>query len=123
DTGALSLEITETAVMEDIESSIGLMRMMRGLGVNLSIDDFGTGYSSLNYLKSLPLTTLKIDRSFIDGLGHDPHDTSIVEAVVALGHALGMQVHAEGVERADQLDELRRIGCDDAQGWLWAPAM
>jgi diguanylate cyclase (GGDEF)-like protein/PAS domain S-box-containing protein len=123
DAGALCLEITETAVMDDIETSIGLMRMMRGLGVELSIDDFGTGYSSLNYLKSLPLTTLKVDRSFIDGLGSDPHDTSIVEAVVALGHALGMRVHAEGVERADQLAELRRIGCDDAQGWLWAPAM
>lgn len=123
DAGALCLEITETAVMSDIEASIGLMRMMRGLGVDLSIDDFGTGYSSLNYLKSLPLTTLKVDRSFIDGLGQDPHDTSIVEAIVALGRALGMRVHAEGVERRDQLDELRRIGCDDAQGWLWAPAM
>jgi diguanylate cyclase (GGDEF)-like protein/PAS domain S-box-containing protein len=123
DAGALCLEITETAVMSDIESSIGLMRMMRGLGVELSIDDFGTGYSSLNYLKSLPLTTLKVDRSFIDGLGQDPHDTSIVEAVVALGHALGMRVHAEGVEHPHQLAELRRIGCDEAQGWLWAPAM
>ncbi|MGY6500635.1 MAG: putative bifunctional diguanylate cyclase/phosphodiesterase [Acidimicrobiales bacterium] len=121
--GALCLEITETAVMSDVEASIGLMRMMRDLGVDLSIDDFGTGYSSLNYLKSLPLNTLKVDRSFIDGLGSDPHDTSIVEAVVALGHALGMSVHAEGVEHQEQLDELRRIGCDDAQGWLWAPAM
>src|SRR5690606_10186259 len=62
-------------------------------------------------------------RSFIDGLGQDPHDTSIVEAIVALGRALGMRVHAEGVERCDQLEELRRIGCDEAQGWLWAPAM
>ena len=123
DAGALCLEITETAVMSDIETSIGLMRMMRSLGVELSVDDFGTGYSSLNYLKSLPLTTLKIDRSFIDGLGQDPHDTSIVEAIVALGRALGMRVHAEGVERCDQLEELRRIGCDEAQGWLWAPAM
>ncbi len=120
---SLCLEITETAVMDDIEASIGLMRSLRTLGVALSIDDFGTGYSSLNYLKSLPLTTLKVDRSFIDGLGNDAHDTSIVEAVVALGHALDMRVHAEGVERPDQLEELRRMGCNDAQGWLWAPAM
>ncbi len=73
--------------------------------------------------KSLALTTLKVDRPFVDGLGQDPYATSIVEAIVALGRALGMRVHAEGVERADQLDELRRVGCDDAQGWLWAPWM
>ena len=86
--------------------------------MHLSIDDFGTGYSSLSYLKRFPVSALKIDRSFIDGLGHDHEDTSIVEAIVTLAHALGLTAVAEGLETPTQLDALRVIGCDYAQGFL-----
>ena len=86
--------------------------------MHISIDDFGTGYSSLSYLKRFPVSALKIDRSFIDGLGRDNEDTSIVEAIVTLAHALGLTAVAEGLETPTQLDALRVIGCDYAQGFL-----
>ena len=88
------------------------------MGVHLSIDDFGTGYSSLSYLKRFPVEALKIDRSFIDGLGREHEDTSIVEAIVTLAHALGLTAVAEGLETETQLEALRVIGCDYAQGYL-----
>jgi EAL domain-containing protein (putative c-di-GMP-specific phosphodiesterase class I) len=91
---------------------------LRSLGVHISIDDFGTGWSSLSYLKRFPVSALKIDRTFIAGLGTDVEDTSIVEAIVTLAHALGLTAVAEGLETPTQLETLRVIGCDHAQGYL-----
>ena len=115
---ALTLEITESVLMEEVETTTQTLRALKDLGVGLSIDDFGTGYSSLSYLKRFPVDTLKIDRSFVDGLGTDAEDHAIVNAVVSLAHALGLGVVAEGVETVSQLEELQRVGCDSAQGYL-----
>ena len=115
---SLSLEITESVLMEEVETTAETLRALKDLGVGLSIDDFGTGYSSLSYLKRFPVDTLKIDRSFVDGLGVDPEDHAIVDAVVSLAHALGLVVVGEGVETQAQIQELRRLGCDAAQGYL-----
>jgi len=119
----LHLEVTETVVMDDVRESIVRLDEIRSLGVQLSIDDFGTGYSSLAYLKQLPVGTLKIDRSFVDGVVDDPDDRTIVEAVVSLGRALGLTCLAEGVETPGQLDALVRMGCQLGQGYLWARPM
>jgi CheY-like chemotaxis protein len=97
-----------------------VLRDLAALGVSLSIDDFGTGYSSLSYLKQFPVDELKIDKSFVQGLGEDPNDTAIVAAIVAMAHALDLCVVAEGVETSDQLDRLRTLGCEQAQGYLFA---
>ena len=116
----ICLEITESVLME--ESSVEAMQELRDLGVRLSIDDFGTGYSSLGYLKRFPVDSVKVDRSFVDGLGTDGEDSAIVAAVVSLGHALGLSVVAEGVETRGQLHELLALGCDRAQGyWFSGP--
>ena len=115
---SLSLEITESVLMEEVEATAETLRALKDLGVGLSIDDFGTGYSSLSYLKRFPVDTLKIDRSFVDGLGVDPEDHAIVDAVVSLAHALGLVVVGEGVETQAQMQELRRLGCNAAQGYL-----
>jgi EAL domain-containing protein (putative c-di-GMP-specific phosphodiesterase class I) len=118
DATAVCLELTENALMQNVESTIEAMLALRNMGVRLSIDDFGTGYSSLSYLKRFPVEALKIDRSFIDGLGREHEDTSIVEAIVTLAHALGLTAVAEGLETETQLEALRVIGCDFAQGYL-----
>jgi EAL domain-containing protein (putative c-di-GMP-specific phosphodiesterase class I) len=118
----LCLEITETTVMADAETSLEVLEKLRGLGIGLAIDDFGTGYSSLSYLKRFPVDVLKIDRSFVDGLGNDPDDTAIVQAIMVLAGSLGMSVTAEGVETEVQLDELVRLGCTRVQGWLFGKA-
>jgi diguanylate cyclase (GGDEF)-like protein len=115
---AIKLEITESAVMQDAESAEGILRSLKALGVQLAIDDFGTGYSSLSYLKRFPVDTLKIDRSFVDGLGRDAQDTAIVRSVVALAQTLDLSVTAEGVETPSQLAQLRLLGCDYSQGYL-----
>jgi diguanylate cyclase (GGDEF)-like protein/PAS domain S-box-containing protein len=120
DPAGLCFEITESVLMDDVDTTIGAISALKGLGVTLSIDDFGTGYSSLGYLKRFPVDAVKVDRSFIDGLGADPEDSAIVAAVVSLGHALGLTVIAEGVETDRQLAELRALGCDAAQGYLFA---
>jgi len=117
--GALWLEITETALMSDVKAATVALRELRSLGLHLAVDDFGTGYSSLTYLKRFPVEAIKVDRSFVNGLGIDSEDSTIVEAVVKLGHSLNLQVVAEGVETPLQLARLREIGCDRAQGYLF----
>jgi EAL domain-containing protein (putative c-di-GMP-specific phosphodiesterase class I) len=117
DPNSVCLELTENALMQEASSADALAALRR-LGVHISIDDFGTGYSSLAYLKQFPVTALKIDRTFIVGLGTDVEDTSIVEAIVTLAHALGLSAVAEGLETPTQLEKLRAIGCDYAQGFL-----
>jgi diguanylate cyclase (GGDEF)-like protein/PAS domain S-box-containing protein len=117
----ICLEITESVLMDDAEATMAAIERVRALGVSLSIDDFGTGYSSLGYLKRFPVDVVKIDRSFVDGLGSDKGDTAIVSAVVGLAHALDMRAVAEGVETAEQLEALVALGCDGAQGYYFAP--
>ncbi len=119
DAESLWLEITETTLMEDTIAASDALRGLRSLGLHLSVDDFGTGYSSLTYLKRFPVESIKIDRSFVAGLGLEADDTSIVEAVVRLGHSLGLSVVAEGVETPLQLTSLRDLGCDRGQGYLF----
>ncbi|MBK5332880.1 MAG: EAL domain-containing protein [Ilumatobacteraceae bacterium] len=116
---ALWLEITESALMSDVKAATVALRELRNLGLHLAVDDFGTGYSSLTYLKRFPVEAIKVDRSFVSGLGIDPEDTTIVEAVVKLGHSLGLLVVAEGVETPLQLARLREIGCDHGQGYVF----
>jgi len=119
DPGSIVLEVTETAFMADEVRAIARLRELRRSGFLISIDDFGTGYSSLSYLRDLPARALKIDRSFISRLGHGGSDHAIVEAIVALAHAVDLLVVAEGVETVDQLEALRSMGCDRGQGFLW----
>jgi diguanylate cyclase len=120
DPSLLVLEITETVLMENRERAVTVLQELGHHGVHVSIDDFGTGQSSLGYLKVLPVTTLKIDHSFVASLGKDPEDAAIVAAVVNLGHALGLTVSAEGIENTTQLQELRDLGCDLGQGYYFA---
>jgi len=112
----MELEITETTMMQDVESAISVLEALRQLGVRLAIDDFGTGYSSLSYVRHFAVDTLKVDQGFIQGLGKDTVASAIVEAVTTLAHALGSTVTAEGIETAEQLDAIRTLGCDLAQG-------
>jgi diguanylate cyclase (GGDEF)-like protein/PAS domain S-box-containing protein len=117
---SLRLEVTETVLMDDAELSTSILRRLSESGIRIAMDDFGTGFSSLSRLKQLPVSTLKVDRSFIDGLGTDPSDSSIVRAIVSLGHALNLELCAEGVELPHQRDELIMLGCHHAQGYLWS---
>lgn len=114
---ALSLEITETAMMDRPEQCIGVMRQLRDHGLRLSIDDFGTGYSSLAYLKDLPVDELKIDKSFVDNLLTDKGDQKIVAAVTSLASNFGLKTVAEGIEDSDTFEYLRKLGCVVAQGY------
>ena len=114
----LELELTESMVMGDVEAAIQTMRSLRDLGLSLAIDDFGTGYSSLSYLKRFPITTLKIDKSFVRDLTIDSDDASIVQAIIAMGRQLDLHVVAEGVETEEQLDFLRQYECEEVQGYL-----
>jgi diguanylate cyclase (GGDEF)-like protein/PAS domain S-box-containing protein len=116
DPGSLVLDITEDAVMEDAQSSIGALKRLKGSGVKLAIDDFGTGHSSLSYLRRSPVDYLKIDRSFVERLEEDSKDAEIVSDTITLAHTLGLEAIAEGVENATQLERLREMGCDLAQG-------
>ena len=117
---ALWFEITETALLMDVPAATAALRRLRGLGVHLSVDDFGTGYSSLTYLKKFPVESIKIDKSFVSGLGIEVDDSSIVEAVIHLGHSLGLSVVAEGVETPLQLNRLLELGADQGQGYLFS---
>jgi diguanylate cyclase (GGDEF)-like protein len=119
----LKLEVTERMLVEDEEATVGILLALRDMGVRLAVDDFGAGYSSLDYLRWLPIDTLKIDRSFVGGLGSGRVDRAIVQAITSLAHALGMDVTAEGIETAEQLATVRAIGCDRGQGFFLAPSL
>jgi diguanylate cyclase (GGDEF)-like protein/PAS domain S-box-containing protein len=118
DASTLTMEITETVLMRDAGQALQVLEALKALGVALSIDDFGTGYSSLSYLKRFPVDVLKVDRSFVDGLGTDAEDQAIVQAIVALAESMGMTTIAEGLETQTQLDALRALDCLSAQGYL-----
>jgi EAL domain-containing protein (putative c-di-GMP-specific phosphodiesterase class I) len=122
DPAGICLEITETAVVGDMDSGIGVLDQLRSLGVSLAIDDFGTGWSSLRALQRFPVDEVKIDRTFVEGVAIDPEEAAIVAAVISLAHALGLRTVAEGVETVAQVDRLRTLGCDVAQGYFfWRP--
>ena len=112
------MEVTEGSLLGDTVAAAASLAAIRELGVRISIDDFGTGYSSLAYMRTLPIDEVKIDRSFVNDVATDPTAAAIVASVVSLGHALGLVVVAEGVEHAEQLDTVREIGCDLAQGFF-----
>ena len=118
---SVCLEITESALMDDVSSAWTVLREAKTTGVRLALDDFGTGFSSLSYIRRFSLDMLKIDKSFVDGVGTEPDDNAIVEHVVGMARALGMVTVAEGVEQPAQLRELQRLGCDRAQGFWFSP--
>jgi len=121
DPASLEMELTESMVMHNVETAIATLQGLKSLGLRLSVDDFGTGYSSLSYLKGLPIDALKIDRSFVRdiGTGSEAEDGILAAAIISLGHALHLQVIAEGVETDAQLHFLKRHGCDQVQGFLY----
>jgi EAL domain-containing protein (putative c-di-GMP-specific phosphodiesterase class I) len=115
----LELEITESIIMQQTETSTRMLRELEQLGTRLAIDDFGTGYSSLGYLKRFPLSTIKIDRTFVRDVCRDADDRAIVTAIMAMAKSLDLTVTAEGVERPDQAALLRELGCEQVQGYLY----
>jgi diguanylate cyclase (GGDEF)-like protein/PAS domain S-box-containing protein len=119
----LDIEITERVLVEKLDAAAGTLHALRQSGVSFSIDDFGTGYASLSYARSLPVQRLKIDQSFIAGLGTNRADAAIVSAIVSLARGLGMTVAAEGVENPAQVEALRRLGCDEVQGFIVSEAV
>jgi EAL domain-containing protein (putative c-di-GMP-specific phosphodiesterase class I) len=114
----LQLEITENMIMEHLDSTPETMQALDSLGYKISIDDFGTGYSSLEYLKRFPVDSLKIDRTFINGIDTDPDNAAIVRAAISMAHSMGLKVVAEGVETEEQLLYLHKLRCDLIQGYL-----
>ncbi|HCE68115.1 MAG: hypothetical protein A2X82_18285 [Geobacteraceae bacterium GWC2_55_20] len=120
DPRCLELELTESALMGDSSDTICKLLRLKEMGISISVDDFGTGYSSLSYLKHLPIDTIKVDRSFVRDIVNDPDDAAIVDAIVAMAHALKLNVIAEGVETAEQLEFLRQRKCQQAQGYYFA---
>jgi EAL domain-containing protein (putative c-di-GMP-specific phosphodiesterase class I) len=120
DPALVCLEITESTLMRDERAAADVLVRLRALGVRIGIDDFGTGYSSLSYLKHFPIDSLKVDRTFVEALGAESDESVIVGAVVTLAHSLGLVAVAEGVETERAMLELRRLGCDRAQGFLLA---
>jgi EAL domain-containing protein (putative c-di-GMP-specific phosphodiesterase class I) len=116
----LELEITESTAMQNPEITLSILNQLSEMGIALAIDDFGTGYSSLSYLKHLPIQRLKLDQSFVKDIESDTSDAAICSATIALGHNLGLELVAEGVETQAQRDFLARLGCDVLQGYLYS---
>lgn len=123
DTSLLELEITETAALRNIERTRAVAIGLAEMGVRLSIDDFGSGSTSLRYLQDFPITTLKIDRSFITGVSNNPSNSAIATSVIALGHQLNLNIIAEGVETQDDLEFLQSRDCDEYQGYFCSRAV
>jgi EAL domain-containing protein (putative c-di-GMP-specific phosphodiesterase class I) len=119
----LQLEITESVIMQDVRHSIASLRAVRAMGVSIAIDDFGTGFSSLSYLSKLPVDTLKIDRSFVTDMTAGAEGLALVSTIINLAHSLKLKVVAEGVETEEQARALRRLNCDEMQGFLFSKAV
>jgi EAL domain-containing protein (putative c-di-GMP-specific phosphodiesterase class I) len=117
---ALELEITESLLMKDVQTSIRKLSILRGMGITIAMDDFGTGYSSLAYLARLPINSVKIDRSFVNAMTGSPQDMGIVTTILALAHSMNLKVVAEGVETEEQSQLLKLLKCDEAQGFLFS---
>jgi EAL domain-containing protein (putative c-di-GMP-specific phosphodiesterase class I) len=116
----LTLELTESSIMQNVDFAAGMLRRLKSMGINISIDDFGTGFSSLASLKRLPIDALKIDRSFVRDVTSDPDDAALVNAIITLAHNLRLKVIAEGVETEDQLRFLQLLRCDQIQGYFFS---
>jgi EAL domain-containing protein (putative c-di-GMP-specific phosphodiesterase class I) len=123
DPKCLELELTETFLMQDSQSTDVVLHALKQLGVQLALDDFGTGYSSLSYIRRFPVDTLKVDRSFVRGLTTDAADAGVVSAVIQMGRSLNMRVVAEGVETREQVLRLREMACAEAQGYYFGRSM
>jgi EAL domain-containing protein (putative c-di-GMP-specific phosphodiesterase class I) len=121
DASLLHFEITESVAMQNSQQQLGALQALRNLGSRILIDDFGTGYSSLSYLKHLPIDTLKIDRAFVRDMASDSNDAAIVRAIVGVAKSLGLMLVAEGIESAEQLECLRKLGCECGQGFFFSP--
>jgi diguanylate cyclase len=115
----LDLEITESVIITHPEKAVATLMRLKQMGVSITVDDFGTGYSSLSYLARLPIQGIKIDQRFVHGLEKNANDEAITQAIIALSHSLGLRCIAEGVETEAQFDFLRRLGCEEAQGYLF----
>jgi Amt family ammonium transporter len=120
DPACLTLELTESVLLENADGTLEQLRRLHDLGVRLAIDDFGTGYSSLSYLRTFPVDILKVDRSFIDGSSNDDEREALLQTILNLGRLMGLQTVGEGIERADQRDRLRELQCDRGQGYYFA---
>jgi len=119
----LTLEITETAVMRDLDDAIEKLQVLKATGISVAIDDFGTGYASLSAVMQFPIDTLKIDRSFVNNLDRDADRMAVVRSIITLAEGLGLGVTAEGIETAEQMERLRSLGCEEGQGYLFARPM
>jgi EAL domain-containing protein (putative c-di-GMP-specific phosphodiesterase class I) len=119
----LDLEITEGILLHRSEANVDTLKLLSGMGIKLSVDDFGTGYSSLAYLQRFPVDALKIDRSFVRGIGQDSNDTALVRAIISMAQSLHLKVMAEGVETVEQKDFLQAHGCYSAQGYYYSEAV
>ena len=119
--GALTLEIMETIAMVDADDALVVLEKLKTLGVRISIDDFGTGYSSLSRLPHFPIDALKIDRIFVSSLTSNPESREIIRLIIVLAHSIGLKIVAEGVETEGQAEELKKLGCEMAQGYLYSP--
>jgi EAL domain-containing protein (putative c-di-GMP-specific phosphodiesterase class I) len=118
----LEVEITESLLLTDTKKALKHFRAFKSLGLTISLDDFGTGYSSLGYLKHFPIDTVKIDKAFVHDLTRNADDSAIAQAIISMAHVLKMQVIAEGVETQEQVAQLRKLNCDEIQGyWLCRP--